>query len=217
MEEWTASTDTGDIVYVTVLDPSTGKKGIGRIAITASATNTLNITVKNVEPEKAITHLLRTRVPDANTTRANAVNMIIPSESRLDNLSKTSYPRITVKKVSEESMRAGIGAVGRKRTITVRVGVHVWGKKGDYQKLTMADSVAREGPLQLAYIARQVTDVIEGRFFATPLTRDPMIKDLFETEGGLIIGSETEEFDNNDRILKHFIEVSFHSHKSVDG
>ncbi len=218
LEAWTAATNTGDIVFVSTWDRTTEKKGIGRIKITASQTNTLNITIKEVEPEKAVAHLLRSRIADPNTTRANANKMITPVENRMTSLNKSSYPRMSVQKVNETSQSAGIGnTTTRKCMVTVRVGVFVWGKKRDYQPLVGTDDVTYEGPLQLAYLVRRVTDVIEGRFLATTLTKDPMISDFFESEEELIGSSEPEPFDQEDHIMKHFIELQFYRFKTTNG
>ncbi len=211
LEKFTASPTTNDEVYVSVYVASSRKKGMTRKKITAGSANTgVDIVVERLEPHQAMVWFLRSRIKDPQTGRGNTIKMIKTNEPRGQaKLTKTSFPRVSVRHDDEEGERAGSTATEMLLTITLKIGVHIWVKEGNTQSLSMSDDVSREGQEMRDYLLRDIANTLKNRFFVgDPANRDPMIQDMVAYTK---VGTETpdDEVDEERGTMKKYLMIQF--------
>ena len=152
-----------------------------------------------------LTKFLRVWVNDPLSSRNNTVTMIMPNYPRSQNLTKTSYPRMSVELINEKSEKAGL-TNNQAEIITpiFRIGVHVWAKDGDAQILAISGD-NYEGRRLIEYLGRHVSNILRKRFLIQPsYDMDPHIQDFFSYNRDEM---EFEEFNEEEGLMHANINI----------
>lgn len=194
----------GDVIYITAKNGSDTVSSRIVVSIIAGGTEQ-NLTMENLEPVMNLTKFLRVWTNDPLSSRNNTVTMIMPNYPRSQNLTKTSYPRISVEIIEEGSEKAGL-TNNKSEIITsnFRIGAHVWAKDGDAQVLDISGD-NYEGRRLLEYLTRHISDILRKRFLVKPsYDKDPHIQDFYFYKRESL---EFEKFDEEEGLMHANINI----------
>lgn len=148
------------------------------------------------EPIMAIVKLIRAQVTDPNTTRNSLP--VFPDWPRKD-LTKGSYPRVSVTRISETETPTSIGATNyMEDEIHLQIDVWIWAKKNDAQILTISSVTYSESKLR-DYFARDIINKLRQNFYS-----DSNTAGYFDF---VVTGVADLDFDEVDGIMRTAIDI----------
>ena len=145
--------------------------------------------------------MLRAQIAnDYNTTRDNINQMIWPGWPRKD-LVKSSYPRISIIKISETGVAVAIGATtATENTYILQIDIWIWDKTKDPQLVTV-DSNVVSGTRARSEIEREVLDELRNHIYT-----DTNTIGYYDYN---VRASRQIPFDEDIGILRQSIEIEF--------
>jgi len=206
LELFTGKAD-GDIIYVTA--KSDHKTGYGRV-VRSGSSSTVNVTLKEHKPVMNITNFLKQRIIDYQGS--NMTGKVTPFYPKGKDLSKTDYPRIAVKQEIIEGIKAGTSSQLQKQRISCLITLLAWGKDGDLQILSITEGSPSvtdnyEGNRLLDFIAEKIEKALRSQFYIQPnYDKDALLQLFYDYE---LVRSEPLDFDEEEGIWKHEIEIEF--------
>ncbi len=152
-------------------------------------------------PEYQVQLFLRNIITaDYNTTR-NDVNKMVWKDWPRKDISKSSYPRISVLGITETGDAVAIGQnTATENTYVCQIDIWVWDKPGDAQLLTV-NSTTVSGTRARDAIARDVLFEMRNHFYT-----DSNMTGYYDYR---VRAVRTLPFDENDGILRKSIEIEF--------
>jgi hypothetical protein len=198
--------EVGDDIWLSCRSGS--KTAMNRFTLADTGGQEINLRLEELEPIMNIVKFLRMRMTDFSTTRANTATMIYPNYPRPQTkLTKTSYPRVSLEKVDEDTEPVGItNNQAARQTIRLKILSVVWAAKSDFQEFTIGDTTY-QGSALLDKVSREVSDILREGFYKRPrYTQDPHLQDYYAY---ISDRNENLEFDEDEGLMKNEIEIQF--------